>query len=132
MESWLADVLLVNDCPEWRQPGDVMVFRNFDDARSYLEHWADEPELSAVFATGDKLIIAADEHGNISVDRREPIADGQEVVRTWLKEMAAAVLVTRRHRSTKRWRRTNLGDAEQAGVLPDTIEGLIAYTGFTR
>jgi hypothetical protein len=131
LQSWLADVVLVNDSPDWRKPGDVLIFRNFDDARSYLEHWSDELEDAAFFATGDKLVVAADKHGYVSVDRREPQTDGQEIVGSWLRHSARSVLVARRDRSTKKWRRVNLGDAERNEVLPETIEGLIAYIGFT-
>lgn len=108
-----------------------MLFRNFTDARSYLEHWADEPDLVAFFANGDRLMIATDPHGNVSIARREEQAEGGSVVLNWLRHMAALRLAARRHRATKRWGRVYLGEQESEGVLPETVEGLIAYLGFT-
>jgi hypothetical protein len=128
--DWLDDVVLVND-NETETPGDVMLFRNFSDARSYLEHWADELDQTAYFANGDRLIIAADSHGNVSLSERERREDGADVVSSWLKHLAAATLSARHHRSSKRWKRVYLGELEAQGVLPQTIEGLIAYVGFT-
>lgn len=129
--TWLADVVIVNDAPGMSVPGGVLIFRNFDDARSYLEHWADELELPVFSASGEKLVIVADVHGNVTIDRREPYDRGEEWITACLRHNAQAVFAARLHRSGKRWRRVYLGEAERAGVLPETIEGLIAYIGFT-
>ncbi|QNA84936.1 hypothetical protein G4G27_13725 [Sphingomonas sp. So64.6b] len=120
----------MNDAPEMDQPGDVLIFRNFDDARSYLEHWADELELPVFSASGEKLVIVADMHGYVTVDRREPHDRGEELITACLRHNAQAVFAARLHRSGKRWRRVYLGEAVRAGVLPESIEGLIAYIGF--
>jgi hypothetical protein len=128
--DWLRDVLLVND-DETETPGDVMLFRNFTDARAYLEHWADEPGIVAFFANGNRLVIATEPNGNVSIARREEQAEGSRVVLNWLRYLAEHRLAVRRHRATKRWGRVNLGELESQGILPVTIEGLIAYLGFT-
>ena len=129
--NWLHDIVLVNDSPNEAIPGDVAIFRNFADARSYLEHWGEEPGRAAFSGAGEKLLIEADRHGNVSIMRREPRADGELIIRSWLNRMAQALLETRRYRAGKRWRPENLGEAETQGILPETVEGLIAYVGFT-
>lgn len=129
--SWLHDIVLVNDGPNEFEPGDVYVFRSFADACSYLEHWAEEPELAVFSAEGEQLTVKADEFGNMGIIERQFRADGLDVVTTWLRRMAEAVSAARRHRAGKRWRRIHLGEREAQGVLPQTIEGLIAYVGFT-
>ncbi len=131
VRTWLADVVIVNDAPDIERPGGVSIFRNVDDARSYLEHWADELEMPVFSASGERLVMVADEHGNVTVDRREPDDRGQELITACLRHNAEAVLAARLHRSGKRRRRVHIGEAERAGVLPESIEGLIAYIGFT-
>jgi hypothetical protein len=130
-DSWLHDIVLVNDGPTESEPGDVYIFRNFADACSYLEHWAEEPELGVFSGEGDQLLAEADEHGNMGIIGRQSRADGREVITLWLRRMAEAVSAARRHRAGKRWRRIHLGEREAQGVLPETVEGLIAYIGFT-
>src|SRR5215204_1410697 len=100
--DWLADIVLVNDSPSEVAPGDVLIFRSFDDARSYLEHWSGQLDDAAFFASGDKLIAGADAHGNVVVERRERQENGQEIVKAWLHHSAQAVLAARLHRSGKR------------------------------
>ena len=131
--NWLEDIILVNDGPDESCPGDVMVFRNLTDARAYLEHWSDSIDDAVFSGTGQRLIMAADEHGDMSIQARIDRADGEAIIKAWLTRMAEAILESRRYRAAKRlgWRRVNLGELEAQGVLPATVEGLIAYVGFT-
>jgi hypothetical protein len=131
MSNWLHDLVLVNDSADESQPGDVSVFRTFTDARSYLEHWGEEPELAVFSGAGEKLLVEADASGNVRISRRESRADGQEIIISWLRRSAETMLAERRRRAGKRWRPVHLGEMEAHGVLPQTVEGLIAYLGFT-
>lgn len=130
-ESWLHDIVLVNEGPSEFVPGDIFIFRCFADACSYLEHWAEEPELTVFSGEGEQLIVKADEFGNMGLIERQSRGDGREVVSLWLRRMAEGTSAARRYRAGKRWRRIHLGEQEARGILPQTIEGLIAYVGFT-
>lgn len=131
--NWLEDVAIVNESRDERVAGGVLVFRNAGDACSHLEHWwVENAEGFAFTALGDRLILGVDPSGRVVVERREACMDGGEIVESWLRHSAGSVLAARRHRSAARWRTTKLGEVEARGVLPDTIEGLIAYIGFTR
>jgi hypothetical protein len=129
--SWLHDIVLVNDGPDEACPGDVDVFRNLTDARAYLEHWAECLDCAVFSGAGQRLIMAADQHGNVSIQARIDRVDGQAIIKAWLTRMAQAILESRRYRAGKSWKRVNLGELEAQGILPDTVEGLIAYVGFT-
>lgn len=129
--SWLHDIVLVNDGPDETSPGDVIVFRNLTDARAYLEHWAESLDNAVFSGAGQRLIMAADQHGNVSIQARIDLIDGEAIIKGWLTRMAQAILESRRYRAGKRWKRVNLGELEAQGILPDTVEGLIAYVGFT-
>jgi hypothetical protein len=131
--TWLEDIILVSDRPDETCPGDVVVFRNLTDARAYLEHWSESIENAVFSGTGQRLIMAADESGNVSIQARIDRADGEAIIKAWLTRMAEAILEARRYRAVKRWGwgRVNLGELEAQGVLPATVEGLIAYVGFT-
>lgn len=131
--SWLEDIILVSDGPDETCPGDVAVFRNLTDARAYLEHWSESIDNAVFSGTGQRLIMAADESGNVSIEARIDRADGEAIIKAWLTRMAEAILEARRYRAAKRWGwgRVNLGELEAQGVLPATVEGLIAYVGFT-
>jgi hypothetical protein len=129
--TWLHDIVLVNDGPDETCPGDVAVFRNLTDARAYLEHWAESLDDAVFSGAGQRLIMAADQHGNISIQARIDRVDGEAIIKAWLTRVAQAIFESRRYRAGKRWKRVNLGELEAQGVLPDTVEGLIAYVGFT-
>lgn len=130
--TWLEDIILVNDGPDETCPGDVSVFRNLTDARAYLEHWSDSIDNAVFSGSGQRLIMSADQHGNVSIQARIDRAEGEAIIIAWLTRMAEATLEARRYRATKRWGwgRVNLGELEAQGVLPATVEGLIAYVGF--
>lgn len=128
--GWLADVVLVNESHDVRAPGDVLLFRSAGEACRYLEGWWVEDEEGFVFtAAGERLDLGVDNSGDVVVERREPCADGETIVLGWLRASAAARLATRRSRAARG--RAVLSAAEERGDLPGTVEGLIAYIGFT-
>lgn len=129
--SWLNDVILVNDGSDESCPGDVSVFRNLTDARAYLEHWNEILDHAVFSGTGQRLIMTADQHGNVTVADRIDRTDGEAIIKDWLLHMAEVTLEARRYRASKKWRRVNLGEQEAQGILPNSVEGLIAYVGFT-
>jgi hypothetical protein len=64
----------------------------------------------------------------VSVEGYEARPDGPQIVLGWLRHSAEAVGNTRRKRAAKG--KICLGRAKAEGVLPTSIEGLIAYVGF--
>ncbi|WP_133175354.1 hypothetical protein [Sphingomonas oleivorans] len=130
-QDWLEDVVIVNESPDERVVGDVSLFRNAGDACRRLEQWwVEDQEGFAFTASGARLILAVDASNNVVVERREACADGTDIIKGWLRSSANAMLEARRQRA--RQGKINLGEAETRGVLPGTIEGLIAYLGFAR
>jgi hypothetical protein len=122
-DHWLDGVMIVNESASEETPGDVMVFRNQRDACGYLEDWwVRDGEGYAFTARGERVRLAAI-GTSVVVDGIEPCAEGEEIVRRWLMSAASALLQARRGRAEGR-------KVEQAGVLPTTVEGLIAYVGF--
>ena len=110
----------------------MRLFRNAHDACSHLEHWwVEERYGSARAATGDRLVLAVDSRKSVVVDRRKPCAQGANLVQLWLRSSAEALLAARRVKAGSGQNAATLGEAERDGVLPETIEGLIAYLGFS-
>jgi hypothetical protein len=130
--TWLDDIVIVNDGPDETCPGDVTIFRNLADARAYLEHWSESIDDAVFSGSGQRLVMATDDDGNVSLKARIDRADGEAIIKAWLTRMAQSQLEARRHRADRRWGRVCLGELEAQGILPDTVEGLIAYLGFTR
>ena len=130
-ETWLHDVILVKDTDggEDLAPGFVDIFRSAGDACAYLEPWWVEERHGLAFtAAGERVTFGVGGRG-VTVEGFEPWPEGPEVVLSWLRHSAQAVLEARRHKAAKG--RFRLGQAEAEGVLPTSVEGLIAYIGFT-
>ena len=126
--------VVVNESRDLRRPGDVSVFRDADAMCRWLEPWwVEDGEGFAFSAAGERILLGVD-GTRVVVTGREPMADGLEIVRGWLLDAAAAVLRTRQERA-EGWiplgRHPMLSEAEARGNLPETVEGLIAYVGFT-
>jgi hypothetical protein len=134
MESdsqWLSDVVLVNESRAEATAGDVSLYRSTGEACRFLEHWwVKDSEGYAFSAAGDRLILGVDQSNNVIVMRREPCAEGKSIVLNWLNSCAVAVLQARRSRAAKG--KDILGLYEEQGHLPQTVEGLIGYIGFSR
>jgi len=130
-EEWLSDVVVLNESRSFSTPGDVHVFRNMEDMCGYLEHWfVEEKHGYALTGNGYPVELTTDGKrvfGTVLSDR-EPSAD---VLTDWLVHYANAVREARIHKSKKRptlfATPTNIGLAELEGVLPQSVEGLLAY-----
>jgi len=125
--SWLADVLVVNENSDPRTPGDVQIYRSDGEVGRQLEEWyVNEPHM-ALTGIGDKAILGL--RGKlVIVERREPFAEGSELLLLWLTAKAQHILSIRKDRARKG--KVHLGVLEEQGILPQSIEGLIAYVGF--
>jgi hypothetical protein len=127
--TWLHDIILVNDGPKTLEPGDVSVFRSAGDACSYLEPWWVEERHGMAFnAFGEKVSLGTDD-SRVVVKGYQRHPDGEEIVLCWLNYSARAILEARLHKAAKG--KLRLGEAETKGVLPTSVEGLVAYVGFT-
>ena len=131
-DPWLHDIMLVNESTSGveAEPEDVDVFRSMAAACRYLEPWwVEEGHGFAFSAAGDRIVLGV-ENDRVVVERREPCAEGTEIVRSWLRHSAEALLAMRRAKAAKG--KVLLGAAEAQGVLPTSIEGLVAYVGFVE
>ncbi|MEN3951765.1 hypothetical protein [Iodidimonas sp. SYSU 1G8] len=131
VQSWLADIVVVNESAVLAEPGDVSVFRSEGEACAKLEHWWVENDEGGAFdATGRRMILAVDSNQRVVVAERLSSPDGPDIVHGWLTAHAHAVLASRGAKAL-------LGQAvlagfEERGELPSSVEGLIAYVGFDR
>ena len=126
--SWLDGIVILNESPEERRPGDVSIHRSVGDACEALEHWfVNNNESHACTASGTRLILIAEHNGPITVCRREECVDGGEIILGWLQSLAETTLDARKRAAQTR--RVMLSAEEEQGVLPTTIEGLIGYIG---
>ena len=131
-DTWLHDIILVNDSGRGDdlEARNVDVFRSAGDACGYLEHWwVEERHGLALTAAGEQVALGVD-GDRVVVDGYEPRSDGQQIVLSWLRHSAQAILDARRHKAAKG--KVRLGEVEAEGVLPTSIEGLIAYIGFIK
>lgn len=128
--NWLDDVIIVNESNTPAIAGDVQIYRNEGDVGRQLEHWyVSDVEHLALTGLGDRATLGL--RGSlVVVERREKWAEGPEMLRGWLIATAQHLLAARTDRERKG--KLHLGRSEAQGVLPDTIEGLIAYIGFTK
>lgn len=131
-DEWLHDIILVNDTGRGDdlEPGAVDVFRSAGDACGYLEPWWVEERHGLAFtAAGEKVTLGVEGLG-VFVHGCEPQPDGRQIVLGWLRHSARSILDARRHRAAKG--KVRLGRLEAEGVLPTSVEGLIAYVGFNN
>jgi hypothetical protein len=129
--DWLADIVVVNESRDEAVAGDVCIYRSAGEACGALEHWWVEGNEGFVFtASGTRLMLGVDEKKRVIVAGRQDAPAGQEVVLTWLHSTATALLDTRRASAEKG--KAALGRSEQQGRLPSSVEGLIAYIGFSK
>ena len=125
---WLSDIVVVNESDDEASAGDISIFRSVGEACSYLEHWWVTEDLGFAFnATGERIGLGVQDGAVIDI-KCEAVPGGEAIVLNWLRHSAEAVLAARKTKAAKR--RAVLGKSEQNGMLPDSVEGLIAYIGF--
>jgi hypothetical protein len=128
-DAWLADIVVVNESRVAAIAGDVSVYRSAGEACRALEHWWIEGDEGAAFtASGERLTLGVTGSGMVSVTGHQAMEGGPGIVRGWLQHAATAVLEARRAKAPKG--KVVLSRSEEAGQLPASLEGLIAYVGF--
>jgi hypothetical protein len=127
--NWLDEVVVLNESKDENVPGDVSVYRSEGDAFRDIEaSWVENREGFAFSATGVRLILGVGSSGEVVITRREECGEGAAIVLGWLQALATTTLETRNQ--VARNGRAILSRAEEAGALPRTVEGLLAYVGF--
>lgn len=129
---WLSDVAIFNESENYSVPGDVSIYRNIHEMCAGMEAWMVEGGGIgfALNGLGQQIRLEMDGEDAIGsvVHTSEPDID---TVISWLQHAAKGVQEARIHRSKKKpwflWSLPVLGDAEEKGVLPETVEGLLAY-----
>jgi hypothetical protein len=128
--DWLANIVVVNESRDESTAGDVSVFRSAGEACRSLEHWwVENGEGFAFTATGDRLTLGVDDKNRVIATGQHDTPGGREVVLAWLRAHAATVLDARRAKAERG--KATLSRSEERGLLPTSIEGLIAYVGFS-
>jgi len=129
-DDWLADVVIVNESPD-ETAGDISIFRSAGEACRYLEDWWVREHLGSVFtAQGRRLVLGINGSNLVFVVEQHETARGPEIILNWLRVSATNLQETRRRKSGKG--KAVLSAFEQQRRLPTTVEGLIAYLGFTE
>jgi hypothetical protein len=128
--NWIDDVIVLNENGDPSVAGDVQIFRNEGEVERQLEDWyVNEVDHLALTGTGRKATLGL-RNRMVVVERLEPFAEGPTLLYLWLRASAQHLLSVRTERAHKG--KGHLGSLEAEGVLPDTVEGLIAYIGFTK
>ncbi|WP_143152648.1 hypothetical protein [Marivita hallyeonensis] len=130
--SWLSDVIVLNESSNFDQPGDVDIFRNAEEMCDYLEHWFVEENLGFALSGLGLLVELRTDGRKVFATIADEKPAKPETLRQWLVAAASSIHDVRKHKaSQKGWHPfrspTHLGLAERNGVLPQSIEGLIAY-----
>ncbi|MXO86516.1 hypothetical protein GRI38_10815 [Altererythrobacter aurantiacus] len=126
--KWLRDIIVINDSRGIANAGDVTLFRSAGEACRYVEPWwVKEDQGFVLTADGQKVTLGIDGR-DVIVRRYEDFPDGRAIVLRWLQYSAQAILTARRHKAQSG--KILLGETEASGILPATVEGLIAYIGF--
>ena len=129
-EGWLSDIVIVNESRDEASTSGVSIFLSSGEACRYLEPWwVEEARGYAFTATGDRLTLAVDAQTRVIVAGQEAVPNGAEVVREWLRASGAAVLEARKARAKRG--KAILSGFEESEQLPTSLEGLIAYIGFS-
>jgi hypothetical protein len=131
-KSWLSDVAVFNESNEYAVPGDVSTYRNISEMCSGMEAWMVEGGGIGFSLNGLGQAIKLEMDGEQVVGSVVENSKPDLVTLTiWLRSAAEAVQEARSIKSKKKpWffgAPPILGKAEVEGVMPDTIEGLLAY-----
>jgi hypothetical protein len=127
--DWLADIVLVNESRDEGTAGDISIFRSAGEACLWLEDWwVENGEGFAFTASGARLTLGVDGAKRVVVTGQHEIPGGTDVVLAWLRASATALLSARRAKARKG--NAALSPSEEVGLMPVSVEGLIAYVGF--
>jgi len=127
--DWLSDIVIVNESRDEAVAGDVYIFRSAGEACVWLEHWwVENDEGFAFTAAGGRLTLGVDDTKRVIVTGQHDMPGGTEVVLACLRASAAACLDARKAKAEKG--KATLSRSEELGLLPASVEGLIAYVGF--
>jgi hypothetical protein len=127
-DTWLRDVIIVNESKDERAAGDVSIFRTEYDACRTLEPTdVTNKEYLAFNGVGERVSFGVDRL-HVVIQRREQEPSGIEIVHRWLTETVTHAHEVRKEKANRG--KLKLGREESHGVLPNTIEGFIAYLGF--
>lgn len=128
--NWLDDVIVVNESGDPTVATELQIYRNEGDVGRQLEHWyVSDVEHLALTGTGRKAILGL-QGKLVVVERVEPFVEGPAMLNDWLRATAHQLLSVRTERARKR--KGRLGNLEAKGILPESVEGLIAYIGFMK
>ncbi|MEM9426297.1 MAG: hypothetical protein AAGA06_06310 [Pseudomonadota bacterium] len=130
--SWLSDVAVFNESEDYAVPGDVSIYRNIEEMCSGMEAWmVDDGGIGfALNGLGQTIELKMDGENAVGVvvDASEP---DLATLKIWLRSAAESVQEARAIKSRKKprlfWSPPSLGSVEAHGVLPNTVEGLLAY-----
>ena len=131
-KSWLSDVAVFNESDEYAMPGDISIYRNIEEMCSGMEAWMVEGGGIGFSLNGLGQTIKLEMDGEQAVGSVVSEAKPDLATLTiWLRHAAEGVQEARLIKSRKKpwffWSPPALGKAEAEGVLPETIEGLVAY-----
>ena len=130
-QKWLEDVLIINDASYEHIPRTIDVYRSWHDACRSLETYQVASGVYCYTATGRRAVIGfdLDNDNSIKVLDYEPSSEeSRRLVLAWLRARAERMHADRRSNPG-----LVMGSEEAQGILPKTIEGLIAYSGgFSR
>lgn len=127
--DWLDEVVLLNESRSVDAAGDVSIYRSEGEACAAVEAWwVKNSEGFAFTATGVRLVLGVGSKGAVVIVRREPCPEGPAIVRAWLEALMQTTLSARKMVASEG--KSHLSEAEVAGALPTSVEGMIAYVGF--
>jgi hypothetical protein len=126
--SWLKEIVILNENSPPHVPGDVQIFRSAIGVCYHLEPWfVGDVDHMAISGIGDLVILGASDN-HVYVERTEPFSEGLGLLREWL--VPTAIRIHQERSKAEKKKPSAVGSLMPDGVMPDTIEGLIAYIGF--
>lgn len=127
-QEWLRDVVVINENKDVRIAGDVELYRSAGDLGRKIEPWyINDVEFLALNGLGQTLVLKT--YGSeISISIDSSIEPDAALLLALLQAAAQGMRDARIFRSSKR--KLTLGPMESKGILPTTVEGLVAYVGF--
>jgi hypothetical protein len=127
-QTWLKEIIILNENDDPQRPGDVQLFRSALGLCHHLEPWfVEDVGHLALNGIGDRVVLGV-AGKNVVIDRTENYESGLDLLRAWLQPTALRIHNMRVDAEKKK--RLAKGSLAPDGVMPESIEGLIAYIGF--